>query len=131
MQVVHLVHLPCAGGSAGIGKATALQFDANGASVAIMGRRLERLEAVVKQMKHGFPIVADLTKSEEMGPAIRKAIEHMGGLDILVNCGGALTDEMQSDNEEAYLSAIKLHVTGDTLLLPSPEVAACSFSPMR
>ena len=35
------------GGSAGIGKATALAFDKNGCKVAILGRRKERLDAVV------------------------------------------------------------------------------------
>ena len=36
-----------AGGSAGIGKATALAFDKNGCKVAVLGRRKERLDAVV------------------------------------------------------------------------------------
>ena len=35
------------GGSAGIGKATALAFDKNGCKVAILGRRKERLDAMV------------------------------------------------------------------------------------
>ena len=39
------------GGSAGIGKATAESFSANGAIVTITGRRLERLEAVTKTLK--------------------------------------------------------------------------------
>ena len=39
------------GGSAGIGKATALAFDANGAIVTITGRRKDRLEAVTQRMK--------------------------------------------------------------------------------
>ena len=69
-----------AGGSAGIGKATALQFDANGCTVAVMGRRLERLEAVVKQMKHGFSVVGDLTQAHDMERAVKEAIEKMGGL---------------------------------------------------
>ncbi len=37
-----------AGGSAGIGKAAAHQFDANGCHIAVLGRRLERLDAVVR-----------------------------------------------------------------------------------
>ena len=45
-----------------------------------MGRRLERLEAVVKEMKHGCAIVGDLTKVEDMGRAVKEAIEHMGGV---------------------------------------------------
>lgn len=45
-------HLPAtfsrnAGGSAGIGKATAKAFDANGCFVAVLGRTLKRLDAVV------------------------------------------------------------------------------------
>ncbi len=36
-----------AGGSSGIGKAAAIAFDANKCSVAVLGRRFERLEAVV------------------------------------------------------------------------------------
>ena len=39
------------GGSAGIGKATAESFAANGATVTITGRRMERLEAVLKTLK--------------------------------------------------------------------------------
>ena len=77
-----------AGGSAGIGKATALEFDANGATVAVLGRRLERLEAVVKEMKHGHAIVGDLTNSDDMKRAMAEAVEKMGGLDILINNGG-------------------------------------------
>ena len=39
-----------AGGSAGIGKATALAFDKNGCKVAVLGRRKERLDAVVSTL---------------------------------------------------------------------------------
>ena len=100
------------GGSAGIGKATALQFDANGATVAVMGRRLDRLEAVVKQLKAGHAVVGDLTEAGDMGRVVSEAIEKMGGLDILVNNGGASNDAMAGNSEEAYLAAMKLHVTG-------------------
>ena len=47
--------IPTAGGSAGIGKATALAFDKNGCKVAILGRRKERLDAVVRSEKHSLP----------------------------------------------------------------------------
>ena len=47
-------HCVCthAGGSAGIGKATALAFDKNGCKVAVLGRRKERLDAVVSLQLH-------------------------------------------------------------------------------
>ena len=120
------IHIECAmtisGGSAGIGRATALQFDANGAIVTVMGRRLERLEAVVKQMKHGHAVVGDLSEAGDMARVVQEAIEKMGGLDVLVNNGGASNDAMVGETEEAYLAAMKLHVTGVLLCLH-----ACSF----
>jgi NAD(P)-dependent dehydrogenase (short-subunit alcohol dehydrogenase family) len=36
-------------------------------------------------LKHGYAIVADLTKEEDMKRAVQEAISKMGGLDILVN----------------------------------------------
>lgn len=48
----------CAGGSAGIGKAAAIAFSNNGAIVTITGRRQERLDDVVAQLKqvHSGPL---------------------------------------------------------------------------
>jgi hypothetical protein len=40
-----------AGGSAGIGKASAIAFSNNGAIVTITGRRQDRLDAVLKELK--------------------------------------------------------------------------------
>lgn len=44
-------HCTSAGGSAGIGKATAIGFSDNGAIVTITGRRQARLDAVTSQLK--------------------------------------------------------------------------------
>ncbi|BDA43070.1 Glucose 1-dehydrogenase [Coccomyxa sp. Obi] len=109
------------GGSAGIGKAAALAFDANGCSVAVLGRRIERLDAVAKELKHGVSIVADLTDKEDMKRAIQETIDKLGGLDILVNSGGVTTEEMSGNDEAAYISAIKLHVTGNLTLIRAAE----------
>ncbi len=43
------------GGSAGIGRAAALAFGQNGARVAIMGRRKERLDAVLTDLPRLVP----------------------------------------------------------------------------
>lgn len=110
------------GGSAGIGKATALAFDKNGCKVAILGRRKERLDAVASQMKHGLSVVADLTKGDaEMQRAVRETIDAFGGLDIIVNSGGVITEEMSGTGEEAFISAIKLHVTANLAIIRAAE----------
>ncbi|CAL8461621.1 g1152 [Coccomyxa elongata] len=109
------------GGSAGIGKAAAFALDANGCSVAVLGRRIERLDSVAKQLKHGVSIVGDLTKVGDMKRAVQEAIEKLGGLDIIVNSGGASTDEMWGADEAAFISALKLHVTGNLTLIRAAE----------
>lgn len=75
------------GGSAGIGKAAALAFGANGARVAVMGRRKERLDSVVDQLPGGLAVVGDLTVPEDCQRAIEETVAAFGGLDILVNNG--------------------------------------------
>ena len=90
------------------------------------------------QLKHGVSIVGDLTKEVDMKRAIQEAIDRLGGLDIIVNrqaspsitgqmwdyivqilkfiswgcSGGATTNDMMSADETAFISALKLHVTG-------------------
>ncbi|EIE23343.1 hypothetical protein COCSUDRAFT_41609 [Coccomyxa subellipsoidea C-169] len=108
------------GGSSGIGKAAAFSFDANNCKVAILGRRLERLDAVSKQLKHGVSIVADLTKEEDMKRAVKETIEKLGGLDILINSGGASTG-LPGDDEAAFIAEFKLHVTGNLTLIKAAE----------
>ncbi|CAL8461624.1 g1155 [Coccomyxa elongata] len=109
------------GGSAGIGKAAAFAFDANGCSVAVLGRRLDRLDAVAQQLQRGVSIEADLTKEEDMKRAVQEAIDKLGGLDILVNSGGALSDDMYGGGEAAFIAALKLHVTGNLALIRAAE----------
>ncbi len=75
------------GGSAGIGRATAYAFAANGARVAVMGRRKERLDAVVEHLPAGLAVVGDLGVAEDCKRAVVKTVAAFGGLDILVNNG--------------------------------------------
>ena len=75
------------GGSAGIGRAAALAFAANGARVAVMGRRKERLDAVVEHLPAGLAVVGDLDVAEDCKRAVVETVSAFGGLDILVNNG--------------------------------------------
>ncbi len=75
------------GGSAGIERAAALAFAANGARVAVMGRRKERLDAVVEHLPAGLAVVGDLGVAEDCKRAVVETITAFGGLDILVNNG--------------------------------------------
>src|SRR5437667_7562363 len=82
------------GGGTGIGRAIALAFAREGASVAVAGRRLEKLREVIseiqKQSGAGLAMECDVTRSREVERAMRGTVERFGRLNVLVNNAGAV-----------------------------------------
>ncbi len=76
------------GGSAGIGRATALRLARDGAALAICGRRQDRLDRVADEIaRHGgqaLPVVADVTREADMRTFVARAIERFGHLDVMM-----------------------------------------------
>lgn len=77
------------GGSAGIGRATALSFASMGARVLITGRRAANLYEIEKDQSNIETLVADAAEPEDAVRTIARAIELWGRLDVLVNNAGA------------------------------------------
>jgi short-subunit dehydrogenase len=77
------------GASSGIGAALAPQLAAKGATVGIVARRAERLEAVVAECREHTPDstfwAADLSDVDRAVAVANEAWEHFDGLDALVN----------------------------------------------
>ena len=77
------------GAGSGIGRAIAISFAAEGAKVALTGRRVEPLEETAKMIGGGAVIVpADLTDEKQVAAALAKVEASIGGPDILVNNAG-------------------------------------------
>ena len=80
------------GGSEGIGRATALKFAQEGASVAICARRADLLEQAAGEMrKTGAEILtvpADMSQTADVERFISTVIKRFGRLDVLVNNAG-------------------------------------------
>jgi NAD(P)-dependent dehydrogenase (short-subunit alcohol dehydrogenase family) len=80
------------GGTAGIGRAIAEGFLAEGARVVVNGRNAERGEQVVSELgaDRAFFSQGDATTKEGVEQAVEAAVEHFGQIDIMVNnAGGA------------------------------------------
>jgi len=80
------------GGSAGIGKATALKLARAGATVVIVARDPEKLEATrAEAAAQGLELVphsADVADAEQCGALVAMLTERFGGVDILINNAG-------------------------------------------
>ncbi|MFB7668116.1 SDR family NAD(P)-dependent oxidoreductase [Kitasatospora sp. NPDC056138] len=81
------------GGGTGIGRATALAFAREGATVMVAGREpyelMETVELIEKEGGVVDAIPADVTHSMDVMKVIRTTVERHGGLDIAFNNTGA------------------------------------------
>ncbi|KAK8698356.1 hypothetical protein V6N13_114479 [Hibiscus sabdariffa] len=77
------------GGGSGIGFEISTQFGKHGASVAIMGRRKQVLQAAVSALQslgiHAVGFEGDVRNREDAKRVIESTFKHFGRIDILVN----------------------------------------------
>jgi NAD(P)-dependent dehydrogenase (short-subunit alcohol dehydrogenase family) len=78
------------GGATGIGAAIACRYAEEGASVTIVGRRLQPLEAVAAAINEGaggrcLAVAADISVERDVENAFERALSAFGNVDVLVN----------------------------------------------
>jgi 3-oxoacyl-[acyl-carrier protein] reductase len=104
------------GASAGMGLAIAEALAAEGANVAMFGRRRELLTREAERLG-GLPVRGDVTNPADLKRLVDRTLEAFGGIDILINNSGGpprtaavgLTDDqVESAVELLLLSAIRL-----------------------
>jgi NADP-dependent 3-hydroxy acid dehydrogenase YdfG len=79
------------GASSGIGAATAVRLAAEGAAVALVARRRDRLDRLVSEVAGtAVAIEADLTAPDRAEAAVQEARDRLGRLDVLVNNAGIM-----------------------------------------
>jgi NADP-dependent 3-hydroxy acid dehydrogenase YdfG len=82
------------GASSGIGEATAHRLAEHGATVAVLARRKDRLDALVADVESAggtaLAVVADITDRVQAQHAVQAVVERFGRIDILVNNAGLM-----------------------------------------
>ena len=80
------------GASGGLGKEFATGLAMAGADVAIVARRLERLQEVASELAafgvRAYPVQADLQHEAQIEAAVREVHDALGPIDVLVNNAG-------------------------------------------
>lgn len=105
------------GASSGIGDATARALAAEGAYVAAVARRTERLDALAAELSAGgssvLSVTADVTDPIQAARAVDETVEHFGRLDTLVNNAGVmLLGPVVDAPFEEWQRMIDLNLTG-------------------
>lgn len=111
------------GGGSGIGRAIALAFAAEGASVVVAGRTRAALDETVALAEGtgGTVIsqVADVARAADMEALVRTAVDRFGSLDVAVNNAGVFRGgrPVADLSDEDWHTLVDTNVTGVLLAL--------------
>ena len=109
------------GGGTGIGQAIALAFAREGASVAVAGRRLEKVGAVAGEIeKLGgavLPLQCDVTRAKDAERAVSETAKKFGKVNVLVNNAGTLSvSTVDTISEDEWDRVMTVNAKGPFLM---------------
>ena len=82
------------GASSGLGEATARMLSAQGAVVVLGARRVDRIEALAKELSdaggRALALRTDVTRAADVQRLVDAAVEKFGRIDVLVNNAGLM-----------------------------------------
>jgi NAD(P)-dependent dehydrogenase (short-subunit alcohol dehydrogenase family) len=110
------------GATSGIGKATALRFAQDGASIAAVGRNETALLELHKEIEGAsgqfLAIRADLSLKDEFEEVVSQTLEHFGGIDVLVNAAGHISSgTIENTSLEAWDAMLNINLRAPFILM--------------
>lgn len=106
------------GGSKGIGRATAQLLAEEGCDLAIVARGQEQLKLAADEIAEStgqrvIPLAGDMSQQEDVDRCAQRAIEELGGLDVLITCAGSSPGGLLEElTEDEWLSSLNLKFMG-------------------
>lgn len=105
------------GASRGLGRSMAMALAEAGADVAIVGRNLPALEEVANEMSNLgvkiLPVVADVSKLQEIEEMVDRVVKEFGRIDVLVNNAGTIIRMKAEDfTEDAWDKVMAVNLKG-------------------
>ncbi len=115
------------GGSRGIGAATVKYFAEHGDKVAFIYHSADEKAREIAEDTNAFPIKADVSDAQSAKSAFTAAMEHLGGIDVLVNCAGVAGFSLFTDiSDEEWRRMLDTNLTSTFTL--SREAAKVMIS---
>jgi citronellol/citronellal dehydrogenase len=109
------------GAGSGIGRCTAHELAALGARVALVGRKVEKLETVAREITdaggsaHFY--TADVREEERVREVVRTVLGDFGRLDFLVNnAGGQFIAPLEAISAKGWDTVLRTNLTGGFLM---------------
>jgi NADP-dependent 3-hydroxy acid dehydrogenase YdfG len=105
------------GASSGIGEATALALASEGARVAIIARRLDRLDRLADRIRENgseaLPIQTDVAAETQVSAAVDRVVDEFGRLDMLLAIAGVgVAAPFQGTTTSEYRQMFDVNVFG-------------------
>jgi citronellol/citronellal dehydrogenase len=106
------------GGGSGIGRCTAHELAALGATVALVGRKPEKLQAVQAELGARCSIhPCDIREEERVQAAVREVLQQHGRIDALVNnAGGQYPSPLARISAKGWDAVVRNNLTGGFLM---------------
>lgn len=114
------------GAASGIGRATALELGRRGADVALVDLApcADLAEEIAAMDRHCVAVEADVGDEVQAPAAVRRALDDLGGLDILVNSAGIILEKpLLEMSIEAFDRIVRVNLRG-TYLMGREGIAA-------